>query len=71
MVNRPDVRSPEAWRKMAAEARKLAEGLATDANRQQLIDVAKNYERLAEEAEREQTQNEAELEQAQSRPDGT
>ena len=53
MVSRPAIRSPEEWRRMAEEARKLAEGLATEANRLQLLAVAENYERLATEAEAE------------------
>ena len=47
-------RSPEHWRRMAEEARTLADGLSTEANRQQMMEVAESYERLAEQAEREQ-----------------
>jgi hypothetical protein len=36
---------------MAADTRKLAEGLATEMNRLQLLAVAESYDRLAEEAE--------------------
>ena len=54
MVGKPNRRSPEEWRKLADSARKMAEGLATEANRQQLLEIAANYDRLAEQAEREQ-----------------
>ena len=52
MFDRPDGRSPEYWRDMADEARTLADGLVTEVNRQQMLAVAENYERLAEQAER-------------------
>ncbi|HEY1506657.1 MAG TPA: hypothetical protein VGF92_20305 [Stellaceae bacterium] len=52
MIDKPEKRSAEHWRRMADEARTLAEGLATEANRQQMLAVAADYERLAEQAER-------------------
>jgi hypothetical protein len=55
MFQKPDGRPPEYWRGMAEEARALAEGLATEANRQQMLTVAANYDDLAGQAEREQT----------------
>jgi hypothetical protein len=54
MLDKPESRSPESWRNMAEEARTLADGLATEVNRQQMLTVAENYDRLAELAEREQ-----------------
>jgi hypothetical protein len=50
----PDRRSAEYWRGMADEARALADGLATEVNRQQMLEVAKSYDVLAEQAEREE-----------------
>lgn len=46
--------SPGYWRAMALEARSVADGLATEANRRQMLAVAENYERLADEAELEE-----------------
>jgi hypothetical protein len=53
MRDNPEIHSPEHWRGMAREARNVANGLATDTNRKQMLAVAENYERLAEEAEEE------------------
>jgi len=41
---------------MAEEARTLAEGLSTEVNRQHMLEVAKSYDLLAEQAAREQGQ---------------
>jgi hypothetical protein len=38
----------------AAEARTVAEGLSTATNRQYMLEVAKSYDRLAEQAQREE-----------------
>jgi hypothetical protein len=54
MFDKPEGRPPEYWRSMADEARTLAEGLPTEINRQQMLGVAESYDRLAEQAEREQ-----------------
>jgi hypothetical protein len=51
MADKVESHSPEHWRDMAEQARRMAEGLATEANRRQLLEVAENYERLAREAE--------------------
>jgi hypothetical protein len=51
MVDDPECQSPEYWRAKAREARRVANGLATEANRRQLLAAAENYERLAQEAE--------------------
>jgi hypothetical protein len=53
MLETPQFHSSAYWRSKAREARMIADGLATEANREQLLDVAGNYERLAEEAEQE------------------
>ena len=50
----PQRRSPEDWRAMAEEARTMADGLTTEENRRQMLQIAENYERLAEQAQREQ-----------------
>ena len=47
-------RSPDYWRGLAEEARTMADALFTEANRQQMLDIAKSYDVLAEQAEREQ-----------------
>ena len=54
MFKRPEFRSPEYWRDLAEEARAIAAGLTTEENRQQMLTIAENYDRLAEQAEREQ-----------------
>jgi len=51
MVENPEGYTPEYWRAKAGEARRVANGLATEANRRQMLAVAENYERLADEAE--------------------
>jgi hypothetical protein len=51
MVDNPKGYTPEYWRAQAAEARSVANGLATERNRRQMLAVAENYERLADEAE--------------------
>jgi hypothetical protein len=43
--------SPEHWRRRAREARTLADGLATEANHRQMLAVAENYMRMADEVE--------------------
>jgi hypothetical protein len=53
MQDSPDSRSPKHWRDMAEEARAMADGLATEANRQQMLQIAEDYERLAKQAQRE------------------
>jgi hypothetical protein len=40
---------------MADEARALADGLSTETNRQHMLQIAKNYDLLAEQAEREES----------------
>ena len=55
MLQKPEEHSPEDWRGMAREARTVADGLATEANRRQMLAVAENYERLADEVEAERT----------------
>ena len=47
--------SPEYWHGMAREARSIADGLATETNRRQMLAVAANYERLADEVGAERT----------------
>jgi hypothetical protein len=46
--------TPEYWCLRADEARAVADGLTTEANRQQMLEVANCYERLGEQARREQ-----------------
>ena len=53
MVDNPEGHTAEYWRAKAREARRVANGLTTEANRRQLLAAAENYERLAGEAERE------------------
>ena len=50
----PQEHSSEHWRGLAKEARVMADGLATEENRRQMLQIAENYERLAEQAEHEQ-----------------
>jgi len=50
----PERHTPEYWCLRADEARAVAEGLTTEANRQQMLEVAESYERLGEQARREQ-----------------
>jgi len=50
MVGKPEGHSPEYWRDMAREARTVADRLATEATRRQMLAAAENYERLADEA---------------------
>jgi len=54
MSEKPEGHTPEYWRAKASEARIVATGLATEANRRQMLAVAENFDRLAEEAEREE-----------------
>ena len=54
MRENPEGRSPEYWRGMAHEARTIADGLTTEANRRQMLAIAENFERLADEAELEE-----------------
>ena len=48
------LRSSDYWRGMADEARALADSLSTDVNRHQLMEIAKSYDVLAEQAAREE-----------------
>jgi len=54
MVEKPEGHSPEYWRDMAREARIVADRLATESTRRQMLAAAENYERLADEAEEEE-----------------
>lgn len=54
MHDKPESHSSEQWRALAREARAMADGLATEANRSQMLAVAENYERLADETGAEQ-----------------
>lgn len=54
MVDNPEGHTAEYWRAKAREARRVANGLSSEANRRQLLAAAENYERLADEAEREE-----------------
>jgi hypothetical protein len=45
--------SPDYWRGLAEEARTMADALTTEVNRQQMLNIAKSYDMLAEQAERE------------------
>ena len=54
MSDKPEARPPDYWRDLATEARAMAEGLPTEANRARMLSIAENYERLAQEAQREQ-----------------
>ena len=47
------MRSPDYWRGMADEARALADGLTTETNRQHMLEIAKSYDLLAAQAQRE------------------
>lgn len=49
MLDKPE--GSEFWRGRAREARALADGLATEATRRQMLAVAENFERLADESE--------------------
>lgn len=49
------MRSPDYWRGLAEEARTLADGLTTEANRRHMLEVAKSYDILAEQAAREES----------------
>jgi hypothetical protein len=51
MVDDREGYSPEYWRDKARHARQVADGLATEANRKQMLVMARNYESLANEAE--------------------
>jgi len=53
MIEKPERHSPEYWRDMAREARMVADRLATEATRRQMLAAAENYERLANEAQEE------------------
>ena len=53
MVGKPEGHSPEYWRDMAREARTVADRLATEATRRQMLAAAENYERLADQSEEE------------------
>jgi hypothetical protein len=44
--------SPDYWRGLAEEARTMADALTTEANREQMLAIAKSYDFLAEQAER-------------------
>ncbi len=48
--------APDFWRKRAAEARRLAELIDDDFTAETLLDIAVQYEELAEHAERRQRQ---------------
>jgi predicted P-loop ATPase/GTPase len=54
MFDKPEGRSPDYWRHMAEEARTMADGLTAETNRQHMFAIAESYDRLAEQAEREQ-----------------
>lgn len=54
MLDSEEGRSADYWRGMAAKARAMADGLITEANRERMLEIAENYDRLAEQAEREQ-----------------
>lgn len=54
MVEKPEGRSPEYWRDMAREARTVADRLATETTRRQMLAAAENFERLADEAKDEE-----------------
>ena len=53
MPHKPEDHSPEYWRLKAQDAQTMANGLATEANRRQMLAVAENFERLANEVEAE------------------
>jgi hypothetical protein len=42
---------PKHWRKRAEQARTLAEQMSEPASKKMMLDIAKDYERLAERAE--------------------
>jgi cytochrome c553 len=42
---------PEHWRDRSKEARAMAEGMADSVSKQKMLDVAANYEHLAQRAE--------------------
>ena len=44
--------NPDHWRKRAAEARAQASQMRDEDSRQQMLEIAKGYERLAESAEK-------------------
>ena len=50
MLENRNAHTPGYWLEKAREARSVANGLATEANRRQMLAAAENYERLAEEA---------------------
>ena len=54
MAEKPEGHSPEYWRDMAREARTVADRLATESTRRQMLAAAESYERLADEAEEEE-----------------
>jgi hypothetical protein len=54
MVERAEIHTAEYWLAKAQEARTVANGLATEANRKRMLAAAENFERLAAEAELEQ-----------------
>jgi hypothetical protein len=51
MREKPLTHSPEHWRRLASDVRTMADGLATEANRRQMLAIAESYLRLADEAE--------------------
>jgi hypothetical protein len=51
MVDNSEIHTPEYWRTKAQEARRVANGLATEANHKRMLAAAENFERLAAEAE--------------------
>jgi hypothetical protein len=54
MSDKPEARPPKYWRDPADEARAMADGLTTEANRARVLSIAENYERLADETQMEQ-----------------
>jgi len=44
--------NPDHWRKRAAEARAQASQMRNEQSRQQMLEIAEGYERLAENAEK-------------------
>ena len=51
MENRERLYDAEHWRKHAEEARTISANVTTESARQLLLQVAKDYEQLAEQAE--------------------
>jgi hypothetical protein len=54
MHDTPQGHSPHYWRDMANEARTIADGLATEATRTEMLELARKCERFAKEAQWEQ-----------------